>query len=124
MLRVARLQFGLAGVFGSINELASILWAVPKNKVPRSRIRQRLAAHLPKPSSIVKQCPVCRSPYLMGNICGNCIKNYVKTKLTEIGDEFKGKPIVKKHMLLQRIKKARGINNTARIAEKRNNNIK
>lgn len=107
-----------------------IMWAVPKNKVPRSRIRKRLFANIPKPNKNIHDCPVCGSPKLPHHLCKTCVANFVKTKIVESGDEFKGKPIISKnaefhtYALQQRIRKARGLKNTYELAKQRKGQFK
>ncbi len=107
-----------------------ILWAVPKNKVPRSRIRKRLFANIPKPEKNIHECPVCGTPKLPHHLCKTCLASFVKTKIVEIGDEFKGKTIISKnaefhtYAMQQRIRKARGLNNTAKMAKQRKGQFK
>lgn len=54
----------------------SMLFAVPKKRVPRSRRRKRIKFQWLKPLKNIVQCKICNQPIRMHHICLNCFSRY------------------------------------------------
>lgn len=63
---------------------------------------------------------MCGQECRVNHVCATCLKAVIIGKITEIGDELRGKPNVRPEWLTQRIRKARGLNNTLQAQEQRN----
>src|ERR1043166_6563155 len=63
-------------LFGLVEILGPILWAVPKKKTSHSKKRMRSANKGLKDKTNIVDCPGCGQKHLINHLCFNCYKDF------------------------------------------------